>query len=238
MSTTLNVATMVQMLQDKTGIGLSQAKCVDRLNEAFRKVNQMSKGGFIWQFKGPVTIAVPNTDTPINLPADFDPGKTAVLRSSSVTQTLIPYLPMKDFVNQQHFETNALGFFSAWTFYPSFTTSTAAYQYVMRLAPTSAFNPLLPSLNLWYHTVTVQPLSLAPPGQFFPTPDQFDSMIVDLAVAEVRNIYRISGDAQEYQTAMQSIMEIIDTYRTERYDLAGLTDQMAQAQEKAVEKDK
>jgi hypothetical protein len=228
---------MVARLQRKTGLGLANADCVDFLNEAFRKVNQMSKGGFIWQFKGPVNIVTPLFSAPIALPADFDPGKTAVLRGNATpTSTVIPYVPMKDFVNQAHFETGVTGFFSAWTFFPSFTVPTL-YAYLMQLAPTTAMNGVPYTLQLWYHAVNFAPVALGA-SNYFPTPDQFDSMIVDLAVAEVRNIYRMSGDQQEMNLAMQAIMEVIDTYRTDRYDLAGLTDQMAQAQEKQVEKAK
>jgi hypothetical protein len=82
-----------------------------------------------------------------------------------------------------------------------------------------------------YHAVNFPPLANGA-NIFFPTPDQFDSLIVDLALAEMRNVYRLSGDQLEMQTTMQAVNEIIDTYRTDRYNLAGLSDQLAQAQEK------
>lgn len=230
---------MVSRLQAKTGLGLSTTACQDFLNEAFRKMNQMQKGGFIWQFRGPTTIVTPTTDIPIALPADFDPGKTAVLRgaASQMPLTLIPYLPMKDFVNQQHFEIAPAGFFSSWTFVPSFQIPTS-YPYFARLAPATAFDGLNQyNLSLWYHSLVQPPITYAA-NAYFPTPDQFDSLIVDLAVAEIRNVYRLSGSEQEMAGAMQAISEIIDTYRTDRYDLAGITDQVAQAQEKNAEKAK
>jgi hypothetical protein len=229
------MTSMVTMLGIKTGLGLPQAYCVDRLNEAFRKIDQMSKGGFVWQFRT-TSLITPATDLPISLPTDFNPGKTAVLRGATagtLTNTTIPYVPYKDFVNQQHFENAASGMFSAWTFYPN---TSPPPQYVMRLAPVPAFGHGPYTLPFGYHALTNTPLVYG--SNYFPTPDEFDSLIVDLAVAEVRDIYRMSGDQQKKAETMQAIMEIIDTYRTDRYDLAGLTDQMAQAQEKQVEKAK
>jgi hypothetical protein len=156
---------------------------------------------------------------------------------ASPVSTIIPYLPMKDFANEVHYKTTKTGYFSSWTFMPSFTIPTN-YAYVMRLGPPEAFNGATQySLAFYYHAVNFAPIALGA-NNYFPTPDQFDSMIVDLAIAEIRNVYRLSNTEQEYQLAMQSIADAVDTYRTDRYDLAGLTDQMAQSQEKQLEKAK
>jgi hypothetical protein len=234
MSQTLSMTAMVALLQRKTGIGLASSDCVDRLNEAFRKINQMSKGGFIWQFRQ-AGLAVPvGAQVNINLPSDFDPGKTAILRGNlSPTNTIIPYVPMKDWVNQEHFQTTGLNQFYAWTFLPNFTAPTT-YPYTMKLGPASAFPTGGTTLQFFYHSLVLPPVALGA-GNYFPTPDQFDSLIVDLAVAEIRNIYRMSGGQEEIASAMQAIAEIIDTYRSDRFDLAGISDQMAQAQEKQFE---
>jgi hypothetical protein len=236
-STTLSINAMVTKLQRKTGLGLSANDCIDFLNEAFRKVNQMSKGGFIWQLKT-ATIAVPAIEAPIALPSDFDPGKTAVLQgdgTTTFTNTLIPYVPMKDWVKEQNYRAVGQGYFSAWTFYPNFTYPTT-YAYLMKLAPSSSFgNPA--TLFFSYHANNFAPIT-AGANNYFPTPDQFDSMIVDLAIAEVRNVYRASGDQTEIEQAVAAIAQLIDTYRTDRYDLAGLSDQAAQLQEKQTEKAK
>ena len=235
MSTTLSTQAMVTMLNRKTGLPLPDG--IDFLNEAFRKINQMSKGGFIWQFKT-TTLNIPFIYGTVPLPADFDPGKTAILRGDGTitpTKTIIPYMPAKDWVNEENFQTTGTGFFSAWTFYPSFTLPTT-YAYVMQLGPASAFGiPVV--LPFFYHALNYQPI-VAGPNNYFPTPDQFDNLIVDLAIAEVRNVYRMSGGQEEVEKALGAIAQIIDTYRTDRMDLAGLTDQMAQAQEKQTEKAK
>jgi hypothetical protein len=237
-STTLSMTAMVAKLQRKTGLGLGSADCVDFLNEAFRKVNQMSKGGFIWQLKT-TSIVIPAVEGPVALPADFDPGKTAVLRGDGVvtpTKTIIPYTSAKEFVNEQNYQTTGIGMFSAWTFRPVFNAP-LTYAYELLMAPSTAFGPPATSLSFTYHAVNFAPV---PSGanNYFPTPDQFDSMIVDLAIAEVRNVYRMSGEQSEVEQAVAAISQVIDTYRTDRYDLAGLSDQMAQAQEKQTEKAK
>lgn len=239
MSTTLSTLQMVTMLNRKTGLGLPDG--IDFINEAFRKVNQMQKGGFIWQLKF-TNINIPAFSFgPFALPADFDPGKKAVLRGDGTvtpTKTVIPYVPVKDFVNEENFQTTGGGFFSAWTFYPTFTiTAPTSYSYVMQIAPSSALGGPPIVLPFYYHAVNFQPFAAAA-NVYFPTPDQFDNLIVDLAIAEVRNVYRMSGQQDEVEQAVAAIAQIIDTYRTDRYDLAGLTDQVAQAQEKQTEKAK
>lgn len=236
MSTTLSTQAMVTMLNRKTGLAVPDG--IDFLNEAFRKINQSQKGGFIWQFKQ-TTLLIPGAYADIPLPVDFDPGKTAILRGDgtvSYLNTIIPYMLMKDWVNEQHYQTTQPGGFTAWTFFPTFTNP-VSYVYKMKLGPPGAFTGVIASMDFFYHALNYAPVPSGP-ANYFPTPDQFDNLIVDLAVAEVRNVYRMSGQADEVQKAMAAINEIIDTYRTDRYDLAGLTDQVAQAQEKQVEKAK
>jgi hypothetical protein len=225
---------MIARLQKKTGLAIGAAwdiVCLDYLNEAFRKLNQNSKGGFVWQVKS-TNLSVPAVQGFISLPADFDPGKDAWLigNSTTATSTVIPYVPWKDWVNEEGYQVTGVGLFSSWTFRPNFTGAPATYAYVAEMAPASAFGAA-PFLRFMYHAVNFPPLANGA-NIFFPTPDQFDSLIVDLALAEMRNVYRLSGDQLEMQTTMQAVNEIIDTYRTDRYNLAGLSDQLAQAQEK------
>lgn len=230
-SSTLSTTDMILRLQRKTGLGMADARCMDYLNEAFRKINQNSKGGFIWQVKT-ATLAIPGAQAAMNLPADFDPGKDAWLigNATTATKTVLPYTPWKDWVNEENYQVTGTGFFSSWTFRPNFVAAPATYAYVAEMAPASAFGSVT-NLRLLYHAVNFAPLTQGP-AIYFPTPDQFDSLIVDLALAEMRNIYRLSGDQLEMQATMQAVNEIIDTYRTDRYNLAGLSDTMAQAQEK------
>lgn len=242
MSTTLSTNAMIALLQRKTGLGLGNTDCMDFLNEAFRKVNQMSKGGFIWQLKQTTLTAPAGPIAAIALPADFDPGKSAFLFGNGVTTpsaTTIPYRTPSEFLIEQHFQTTGTGAFSSWTFRPNFTlTAPTSYLWSLLLAPNSAYPLAVPvSLGFFYHAVNYAAFAAAN-DVFFPTPDQFDSLLVDLAVAEVRNIYRMSGEEGEVQKAMAAIADVIDTYRTDRFNLAGLTDQLAQSQEQQLEKGK
>ena len=242
MSTTLSTTGMITILQRKFPIGIGTAQWLDFLNEAFRKINQMEKGGFVWQLKFaqltiPAGVQVPNA-----LPADFDPGKSAYLYSRTTTtptSTQIPYKPLSDFTVEQHFQSMGISMFSSWTFRPNFTFGPpTSYAWTMSLAPDTAF-PLAPGVTMgfYYHAVNFQPFTAAA-NVFFPTPDQFDSLIMDLAEAEARREYTASGWDKLAASATGSIQELVGAYRTDRYDLAGIQDVTMQAQEKAVERDR
>jgi hypothetical protein len=235
---------MVAKLQQKCPIGILSAQWMDFLNEAFRKVDQMSKGGFIWQLKS-AGITLPAGLQPAGgtaLPADFDPGKTAVLygATTGATQSTIPYKPVDEWTREANFQATAIGQFSSWTFRPNFTFGPpTSYAWALFLAPGTAF-PLGgggSAMSLFYHAV-VYPQFVAAANVYFPTPDQFDSLIMDLAEAEARREYSLGGWDKLAAAATQGINEIIDTYRTDRYDLAGVQDVTAQAQEKAAERDR
>ena len=237
MSTTLSTTQMIALLQLKTGLGLSSPFCLDRLNEAFRLINQSGEGGLVWQLKQTTIVVPPGAITAIALPADFDPGKTAILRGTVSTGTLteIPYMKWSDFVGQEHFQTTQADFFACWTYQTTFTPPTS-YTYSMKLGPATAFPSAGQSLPFTYHAVSLPPVASGA-GNYFPTPDQFDSMIVDLARAEIEGIYRMTPSGAGPQ-AMKAVMQIIDTYRSDRANLAGLSDQMAQAQEAQIEASK
>lgn len=242
MSTTLSTSAMVTKLQQKFPIGILSAQWMDFLNEAFRKINQMSKGGFIWQLKNTNIVVPTGTQVGTALPTDFDPGKSAFLSGPVAgTATLIPYKSVEEFMTEQDFQTlTGIGMFSCWTFRPTFTFGPpTSYLWAMWLAPNTAFPIGVGgiTLNLWYHAMNYAPLTAAS-NVFFPTPDQFDSLVLDLAEAEARREYTASGWEKLAASATQSLNEMIDTYRTDRYNLAGLSDTMAQAQEKNVMKDK
>ena len=242
MSTTLSTSAMVTKLQQKFPIGILSQQWMDFLNEAFRKINQVSKGGFIWQLKQTTLTAPAGAIQAVALPADFDPGKSAFLfgnGTTTPTASIIPYLPMSNFLMEQDFNTIAIGYFSSWTFRPNFTLGGATnYAWSMLLSPNSAYP--LPSpvvFGFMYHAVNF-PAFTASGSVYFPTPDQFDSLILDIAEAEARREYSASGWEKLAAMATQGISDIIDTYRTDRYDLAGLSDVMAQSQEKQALGDK
>jgi len=244
MSTTLSTTAMVARLQRKFPIGLGSADCLSFLQEAFRKIDQLSKGGFVWQV-AVATLTAPAATNPvnINLPSDFDPGKTAWLRGSSIltspTLTIIPYKPYADFYNQEHFSTTTTGTFSAWTYRPTIAVPGGAVVWVLNLAPTDQFPLAAPIIfNFTYHKVCNTNAYTVGPAVYFPTPDQFDSLILDLAESELARVYGRAGWEKIQQQAMQGAADMIDTYRTERYSLAGLSDLVMQAQERQADKTK
>ena len=242
MSTTLSTATMVTTLQRKFPIGILSAQWMDFLNEAFRKINQMSKGGFIWQLKQTTLTAPSGAIVTIALPADFDPGKSAFLfgnGTTTPTSSIIPYMTMSEFLLEQDFNVAGIGYFSSWTFRPNFTLSApTSYSWVMLLAPNQAYPlPAPVSFGFMYHAVNY-PSFASGSNIYFPTPDQFDSLILDIAEAEARREFGAAGWEKLAALATQGISDLIDTYRTDRYDLAGLSDVTAQAQEKQAAGDK
>lgn len=243
MSTTLSTTQMVAQLQRNFPIGMGNVECIDFLNKGFRRINQMSKGGFIWQLKqGQITLPA-GAQVANALPSDFDAGKTAIVfgTTSTPTKTIIPYRTPQEFVNEQHFPGTAqIGFFSAWTFVPVFTlTAPTSYGWKAIFAPDDAFPLGLGGivLPLFYHAVSFQPFGVGA-TTYFPTPDEFDSFIVDLAEAEARRVYGAAGWEKVQGQATQALAEMIDTYRTDRQNLAGLADQVMQVQEKQAERAK
>ena len=241
MSTTLATSAMVTNLQLRYPIGILSAQWMFYLNEAFRKINQMQKGGFIWQLKNTNLVIAQGSQVGTALPTDFDPGKSAFLYGPVMgILTPIPYKTLTEFVTEQDFETTAIGMFSSWTFRPNFTFGPpTSYGWNLWLAPDSAFPVPIGGITMgfYYHAVSFPSFTSAA-NVFFPTPDQFDSLILDLAEAEARRQYSAAGWAKLAAQATQSVMELVDTYRTDRYDLAGMTDIGMQAQEKAAERDR
>ena len=241
MSTTLSTSAMVTIVQRRMANGISAAQALEYLNEGFRKLNQMSKGGLRWQLKQANLVLGLNLT--VAAPADFDAGKSAWLRgdgSYTPTKTVIPYKPWSEFSTRQHLQTTTAGAFDCWTFIPNFTlTAPTSYGWTIRMAPDNAIVLIAPgpTLPFVYHAVSF-PAFTSNATIYFPTPDEFDSSIMDLAVAEGKKQYRISGWQDEAAQANQAISAIIDNYRTDLYDLSGLFDMTAQAQEKQVEKDK
>jgi hypothetical protein len=234
---------MVARLKRKFPLGMSDQDAMDFLNEAYRKINQTSKAGYIWQVRA-TTITVPvGAATDLALPTDFDPGKSAWLRNQTIfstqpTNTIIPYKPFKEFFNQEHFSTTNIMQFAAWSFRPIITGAPTTYSWVMNLRPSDAFPLTVPvTFDLTYHSATFAPIAIGA-ANYFPTPGQFDSLIIDLAEAEYSRIYGKAGWEKIQQQALSGVMEIIDTYRTDRYNLSGISDLAIQAQERQSAKTK
>ncbi len=232
---------MVAQIQKRVPIGIDATSALFYLNEGFRKLNQMAKGGFVWQLKQ-TTIGF-GTTVSQDAPADFDAGKSAWMMGDAYTptKTLIPYKPWSEFSTMQHLQTTQPGSFTAWTYVPHFTlTAPTSYLWTLKLAPADAVwiaPPPGPALPFVYHAVNFASFASGA-TTYFPTPDQFDSAIVDLAVAQAKQDYGLSGYDKIVAQVNNAIAEVIDTYRSDRFDLAGLFEMTAGAKEKATERDR
>jgi len=223
MSTTLNLAAMVTDIQNRIPMGLASAYIVDRLNEAFRWIAQQES--FLWNLRR-TTVAVDPGNVDFPLPSDADPGDVMSLYGSTFEYE-IPFIPFIRF-SQQGVWNRApeLGTFSAWTIVNNGTS------YFGKLAPDT---PLLvpATLNLFYHaTVAV----ITNTALFFPSPDEFDSLIIDLAEAEIKRRYYLAGWEAVQQKATEQTKKLIDVYASSKKYIQGLADQARRTEEATLKR--
>lgn len=252
MSNLLPISFMVAECQARVPIGLSSSFWTKKLNEAYRWISQ--KGNFIWDVKlSYVTVNATQNYFPI--PSDCDPGKPMYLAGpyygvSAQTGNMlstIPYRPWDETLDQQFAEVTAPpGLFSCWTFHTNFSigaapTYTPTFAYRGMLYPASAIPTVATGafqFNLAYHTdVSGIEYSATPSASipnYFPTPNSFDTLLIELAEAEVRRIYGLAGWDIIQKRAESAIVNLLDAYRSTKNVLSGLTDQQKQAGEKKM----
>lgn len=240
MSTLLSTAAMVTECQSRVPIGLSSAFWMKKLNEAYRWISQ--KGNFIWDVKsGSVTVLVGAST--FSLPSDCNPGKPMWLSgptggsvsTSGNFLSEIPYKAWDTSLQQQYAEVTApAGMYSCWTYATSFVGSPPAYNYLGELFPLSA-KPTAGTGNftfaLYYHTDVSGTEYVSGATIYFPTPNVFDNLLIELAEAEARRIYGLSGFEMIQKRAESAIVTLLDSYRSTKNVLAGLTDQQKQVSE-------
>lgn len=121
MSNVMSTLTMASELIKRLPIGIDTNFARDRLNEAYRFVQQ--KGNFTWDVRK-TTVNVAVGATTFTIPADADPGKPMVLSGPIASPNLgviIPYKPWDEVFSQQFFNLTAgAGSYSAWSFYTAF----------------------------------------------------------------------------------------------------------------------
>jgi len=221
MSQTLDLGAMIALIQQRVPIGLGTQYITDRLNESFRWIEQQA--GFIWDLRR-VTRAVDQAGAFFTFPSNPDPGKPiAVYPDTGTTlKNVIPQIPFEEFAAQLQFNSPPPnGVFSTWTL--DFTGT----EYVGRLAPNTALaSPV--NIVLWYHTMVVPVTNT---NDFYPSPDEFDSMIVDLTEAEVKRVYNIGGFETAQKKAEDQVMKIVDRYRSSKMFTEGLSEAAMDAQE-------
>ena len=218
MSTTLNLNAMIADVQNRIPMNLTSPYITDRLNESFRWIAQQDS--FVWALRR-TTVTVNNATMDFPLPTDADPGDPMALYGGSST-IAIPYIPFEKWSQQVNFNQPLPGnTFSAWTV---INTGSA---YIGKLATNATLSGVI-TLNLFYHQTAVPVTNGA---AFFPSPDEFDSLIVDLTEAEIKRRYNIAGWDSVQQKATESAKKLIDAYRSSKRFTEGMSDLAANAQE-------
>ena len=167
-------------------------------------------------------------------PYDFYTGAESILYSQD-TKQIVPYMPVEDFSRHQLFtpSTTATKIFSAWTFYGLPRTPPATQNLVIEVAPSTAVpNPGTTTFNLVYHSIPSFNSYTYGASTYFPTPDEFDNLIMMKAEAETRFCYRYLGGWQwRMQEAEAMAKLLVDKYRSARKDLSGQMDNVRKSQE-------
>lgn len=210
MSTTISTQTMVAELARRVPLGYTATVAMDALNGAFRWMNQ--QGSFPWMQRR-TTAAVAAGTGALTLPSDFDPGKQAVLYGSttSAVPTEVPFMPWTEAVRQQVHQTASAGLYSCWTFYATQTGSPPVVAMQGQVFPIAAAQS--ESLQLVYHTVAYPALSSGP-TTYFPTPDHFDHLIIELAESELMRQYRLAGWDVVWKRVTDQLRAMLGAYTT------------------------
>lgn len=226
MSTTLSTAAMVTQVQKRVQIGLSATMVLEDLNASYRWLCQ--RGPMVWLVK---TASVSITGNLFDCPTDFDAGRPAVL-SNPATFHEIPFVSMEEAFKHQKYFTDVgipmgggLDFWSVWTY--AMKPAGAVYQ-GMLLPMSIPANAL--SFSLRYHSTPATLTSGS--STYFPSPDVFDTMFVDLAESEARRKYGMAGWQDVAKKAMDSALAVIDQYHSTRLTTAGATEKARKANEK------
>lgn len=225
MSTTLSTQTMVAMLARRCPLGYTATVAMDELNNAFRWICQ--QGSFPWMLRK-TTAAVAITSGALTLPGDFDPGKPAVLYGAAdhAVPFEIPYMPWDQAVKQQVHQTSGAKVYSCWTYYSVLTGTTVVLAGQVFPVAAATANESLPFV---YHSVQFPALTSSA-AVFFPTPDHFDSFIVDLAESELMRQYRIAGWDVIQKRAMDQLRAMLSAYVTTRVIMTPAVEAMNAAQ--------
>lgn len=238
MSTTLSTQAMVAALQRRLPLGFTTTFAMDVLNEAFRWVNQ--QGHFVWQLRRANPGVVVASTGYFPLPQDCDPGKPFYLGGKAGIYNLeIPYLPYEQALKEQHYGTNITqGMYSAWTLETAFTPAPSITYYYRGLVfppearPVGAGTDTLPFI---YHALPGAQLSIGA-SIYFPTPDTFDSMLVELAEAKITRFYRLSGWEAVLRDVQSSFVPMLDAYRSTKLSVQSMMDQERLAKESQLTK--
>lgn len=238
MSTTLSTQAMVADLQRRLPLGYTTTFAIDRLNEAFRWVNQ--QGAFVWQLRRATPGVVVASTGYFPVPNDCDPGKPYYLGGKSGVYNLeIPHIPYEQAMREQHYGTNITqGMYSAWTLETAFVVGPPATYYYRGLVfppearPAGAGTDTLPFV---YHALPGAPLAISA-SVYFPTPDIFDSMLIEWAEAKIIRLYRLAGWEQALRDVQSAFIPLLDAYRSTKLSVQAVLDQERLAKESQLTK--
>jgi hypothetical protein len=123
---------------------------------------------------------------------------------------------------------------SCWAFNTSFTVGPPpVYTYTGHLFPVDAITQNV-EFRFYYHADVASAELTSSATAFFPTPNIFDSLMIELAEAEARRIYGLAGWEAIQKRAESAIMSLLDSYRSTKNSLGGLVDQQKQTNEKKL----
>jgi len=239
MSSTLSTAAMVAELARRVPIGFTATTAMDALNGAFRWINQ--QGSFPWLIRK-TTAGITASTGVFTMPADFDPGKSAVLygAESNMVPTEIPFKPWNEAVKHQVHQVagSQTGMLSCWSYYASSQAASlqsGGFSYTLTITgqvfPATAAKA--ESLPFVYH-VSKFPSLTSDASSYFPTPDHFDYLIVELAESELMRQYRIAGWEVLWKRVTDQLRAMLAGYTTTKVAMipsneVGLNAQTVQA---------
>lgn len=242
MSNLLSTSAMTAECQTRVPIGLSTTFWMKKLNEAYRWICQ--KGHFVWEMRRQ-EITIPAGATSFQLPATMDPGKPMYLggpydfglNPESSILSILPLVPAEDALDQQLSEAAATpGLFSCWSLIMGTSlTAPPALAYFAALRPWSAVNTSdALSFQFHFHADASSTELTVGADKYFPTPNVFDNLLIELAEAEVRRIYGLAGWEIIQKRAESTIMVLLDKYRSSKSTVVGLSDQQKQTSERKL----
>lgn len=231
MSSTLSTQQMVVELQKRCPFGPDSPTCLGKLNNAFRWIDQ--NGPTVWRLTYSVLVVGAGA-TNVNLPADFDPSKPMYMSGGPSWRLQIPFKPWDKFLQLQTTGGSpmgaAVGMFSAWSWAANMTGSPAVYSYTAYFFPTTGAPAAPTNFPFIYHRLTPPPLTSGP-TTYYPTPDAYDDVIVDLAEAELKRQYQIVGWEMAQKRGETALMRLAAGTRSSKEVVAELMEQSKQTQE-------
>lgn len=225
---------MVTRLLRKVPIGVDSTTALEYLNEGFRWIDQ--NGPTVWRITYSVLVVGPGATT-VNLPADFDPSKPMWMSGGPQWRMQIPFMPWDKFLQLQTTGGSpmgaAVGMFSAWSWAANSGAAPASYSYTAYFYPTSGAPAGATNFPFIYHKLTPAPL-VSGAAVFYPTPDAYDDVILDLAEAELKRTYQIVGWEMAQKRAETALARLAAGTRSSKEVVSELMEQAKQTQERQL----